>query len=552
MMQASGNTVPLSVPPDVVFAQKASALVKAAGMDPRLLDLEKFRQMSHIICCRVYQVIFKEKPDGFIDVPQHQDDFVENIQLVINSLRDRIEDPSVLNEVSGQNICFGSHRSIAILVNILFLEGQRIWRLRQESGHRGQSSSGNNNNNNNQHNLNEYDNGDGSGSDQGSNRDRDRDHLNSSDYNNTSRSNNNNNISLEEKGAADGDIPKTMPKQRPHSASNIHSAASKKDKNSRKNHKINNYYEDILVNDHALWNDSRSPEEIEIDKLKGKLKDYEGILERQELTIAGINRQGSANVPYSSSNPNSNPLFKGGSPNSKNRLANLAEKKYNMNQKQMPNQKGRIRVREVIKEAHQFENFMENAKAKLVSNTSMQRTYELDNDDGSIVMRDDSDDPVANNAFQQPIYKLRRPSSAPTSRKVSKPSERLYNPNSYIKAKNSLERTVPRYNRAKVLMALGNGSCSNNYYCGRQMGVDKIPESSDGVCGPYSGAQCPDCKGFTLTEFRKIASSSANNAEIKYDFNEKMDANIEYFARRCVKIDKESILKGIELKTFKV
>ena len=69
MLQAAHDLI---IPPDVLFAQKASALVKAAGMDPRLIDLEKFRQMSHIICCRVFQVIFNDKPDGFIDVPQHQ------------------------------------------------------------------------------------------------------------------------------------------------------------------------------------------------------------------------------------------------------------------------------------------------------------------------------------------------------------------------------------------------------------------------------------------------------------------------------------------------
>ena len=36
-----------SIPSEVVFAQKASAIVKAAGMDPRSMDLESFR--SHIL-----------------------------------------------------------------------------------------------------------------------------------------------------------------------------------------------------------------------------------------------------------------------------------------------------------------------------------------------------------------------------------------------------------------------------------------------------------------------------------------------------------------------
>jgi hypothetical protein len=33
----------MSVPSEVVFAQKATAIVKAAGMDPRAIDLEMFR-----------------------------------------------------------------------------------------------------------------------------------------------------------------------------------------------------------------------------------------------------------------------------------------------------------------------------------------------------------------------------------------------------------------------------------------------------------------------------------------------------------------------------
>ncbi len=124
------------MPHDVRFAQKASALVKAAGLDPRLLDLEKFRQMAHIIFCRVYHVIYKEKPEGFVEEPQNQDDFVWNAQSIVSAMRNRLGDDSVLPDVNGQDICFGNHRGIALLVDALFTEGQRMWLLKQHSNMR--------------------------------------------------------------------------------------------------------------------------------------------------------------------------------------------------------------------------------------------------------------------------------------------------------------------------------------------------------------------------------------------------------------------------------
>lgn len=59
-----------NLPPDVIFAQKASAVVRAAGIDPRLLDLERFRAMAPVIFVRAYQAIYKVR---FEFVPLHDD-----------------------------------------------------------------------------------------------------------------------------------------------------------------------------------------------------------------------------------------------------------------------------------------------------------------------------------------------------------------------------------------------------------------------------------------------------------------------------------------------
>ena len=51
-------------------------------------------------------------------------------------------------------------------------------------------------------------------------------------------------------------------------------------------------------------------------------------------------------------------------------------------------------------------------------------------------------------------------------------------------------------NKANVPVSLGTGSGKSNYYCGRFLGREAIPQS-DGRCGPNNGPQCDDCKGFT-------------------------------------------------------
>lgn len=55
--------------------------------------------------------------------------------------------------------------------------------------------------------------------------------------------------------------------------------------------------------------------------------------------------------------------------------------------------------------------------------------------------------------------------------------------------------SVSPMNRAGIPMTLGRGAFDRTYYCGRKLGVKKIP-NSNGVCGPFNGPQCKDCAGF--------------------------------------------------------
>lgn len=152
--------------PDVLFAQKASAVVKAAGYDPRSMDLKKFRDLSSSIFIRAYQGIYKETlplltsvtndisiEQGLIDIDSRSIDS----QLVIDGLINKTRNP-VLKQITGRDICEGSHRAIGILVGILFAEGQRLWleKVEKEKELKKNDIDINNNNNNNntkQHNI---------------------------------------------------------------------------------------------------------------------------------------------------------------------------------------------------------------------------------------------------------------------------------------------------------------------------------------------------------------------------------------------------------------
>ena len=113
------------LPADILFAQKASACVKAAGLDPRTMDLKKFRAMAVTIFTRAYQGIYKEY-DGIISDPQNESEQASNAQKVINGLFKKTGNDA-LNEIVGHDVVCGSHKAIGVLVGILYAEGNRLW-----------------------------------------------------------------------------------------------------------------------------------------------------------------------------------------------------------------------------------------------------------------------------------------------------------------------------------------------------------------------------------------------------------------------------------------
>lgn len=123
-MPSSTNT---GVAPDVLFAQKASAVAKCAGMDPRSMDLERFRALAPMIFSKAYATIYKEKlPLSVENEPE------ECMQYVIEGLLDKTS-VGALTLITGVDVCSGSHRAIGVLVGVLFAEGQRMWLLKQEA-----------------------------------------------------------------------------------------------------------------------------------------------------------------------------------------------------------------------------------------------------------------------------------------------------------------------------------------------------------------------------------------------------------------------------------
>jgi hypothetical protein len=115
-----------AVSADIVFAQKATAIVKAAGLDPKAIDLETFRIWAPIIFCRAYSAIYKESLLSELGEYSSQDDKMLNSQLVIDGLTTKTRN-TALATISGIDVCAGNHRAIGILVGILFAEGQRLW-----------------------------------------------------------------------------------------------------------------------------------------------------------------------------------------------------------------------------------------------------------------------------------------------------------------------------------------------------------------------------------------------------------------------------------------
>ena len=114
-----------TLPPDVLFAQKASAVVKAAGLDPRTMDLERFRQMAPIVFTRAYEAIYNEIVVENANATYAHEQSA-NSQVIIDRLVKRTNNPALAG-LKGKDVCEGSHRAIGVLVGVLFAEGQRLW-----------------------------------------------------------------------------------------------------------------------------------------------------------------------------------------------------------------------------------------------------------------------------------------------------------------------------------------------------------------------------------------------------------------------------------------
>ena len=118
------------VPADILFAQKASAVAKCAGMDPRNLSLERFRTLCPVIFCRAYSTIYKEKLNYDVN---------ENAEAAMNNVIENLQTLTTvhaLNDITGADVCTGSHRAIGVLVGVLFAEGQRAWLAKQDEKRR--------------------------------------------------------------------------------------------------------------------------------------------------------------------------------------------------------------------------------------------------------------------------------------------------------------------------------------------------------------------------------------------------------------------------------
>ena len=104
----------------------------AIGMNPKSLDLEKFRELSPVIFTKAYEAIYNEVISTNSCT---RDDFISDTQAVIDNLYVKTKN-SALKTVTGADLCDGVHRAIGILVAVLFAEGQRLW-LEKNNGNKG-------------------------------------------------------------------------------------------------------------------------------------------------------------------------------------------------------------------------------------------------------------------------------------------------------------------------------------------------------------------------------------------------------------------------------
>ena len=119
---------------DVVFAQKATAIVKSAGMDPKSIDLETFRLNAPLIFSHAYSAIFREELYTVLHENSNMEDKILNAQLVLDGLYSRTRIP-LLQQIKGNDICYDTNRAVDVVVHVLFSEGQRLWleKLKQKS-----------------------------------------------------------------------------------------------------------------------------------------------------------------------------------------------------------------------------------------------------------------------------------------------------------------------------------------------------------------------------------------------------------------------------------
>lgn len=92
----------------------------AIGMNPKSLDLEKFRELSPVIFTKAYEAIYNEVISTNSCT---RDDFISDTQAVIDNLYVKTKN-SALKTVTGADLCDGVHRAIGILVAVLFAEGR--------------------------------------------------------------------------------------------------------------------------------------------------------------------------------------------------------------------------------------------------------------------------------------------------------------------------------------------------------------------------------------------------------------------------------------------
>jgi hypothetical protein len=105
-----------ATPGHLAFIKQVRAVVKYAGLDPEM-TLSEFRDVAHLVVALFYQKFYAEKPLLFIDRPSQQDDLEYNMDLILQSLREKLRNPA-LDEVTGQAVCLGQPRALGVIVGI--------------------------------------------------------------------------------------------------------------------------------------------------------------------------------------------------------------------------------------------------------------------------------------------------------------------------------------------------------------------------------------------------------------------------------------------------